>query len=151
MATDVIYNTLMRMAKRYARRSKQRPEEILSILYILGASSIERWSPDKGCTLQKWLDTPNFRKRVWKHIFVTPRPILVLQPLEGSSQPETGELAAGLMLGLTETEREVCGLLARGVMQKDIAKALGVSRQRICQIVTGIRQYKEGWYGQNHK
>ena len=45
--------------------------------------------------------------------------------------------------GLTDREREVMSRLASGMTQHQIAEQLGLTKQRVGQIVTALR--KKGW------
>lgn len=139
----MIFNTLLRMARPYARRLKCTPCEVVGVIYICGATGIARWDPDKGVPLDRWLNTPNFRKRVWAHLISSPPPRVILpRPSDEGSSQQVSEEVGRLMGGLSSREAEVCGFLARGLTQGQIARVLGVTPSAVNQTITRLRKRK---------
>lgn len=150
---DAVVVAKIRSIVRWA--AKQRNEEFDEYINQAIATchtTIRSWDPAKGMSFYDYIKRHVWRsamthfKRNNSSVRATPADILAIQSDEGSSQQRSIDDAGvveRVLEGLSEREREVLTLFARGINQTQIASLLGISRQAVQQTIARVRKRSE--------
>jgi len=153
---DAVVVAKIRSIVRWA--AKQRNEEFdeyINQAIVTCHTTIQSWDPVKGMSFYDYIKRHVWRsamthfKRNNSSVRATPADILAIQSGEGSSQQRSScslddaGAVERVLEGLSEREREVLTLFARGINQTQIASLLGISRQAVQQTIARVRKRSE--------